>query len=72
MADPGPAPVADGGTWGPGTHFHLLAGPPATGTGWGGNHETADLVHAHPAGGTLSNVNNWPTHIGLHYIIFAG
>lgn len=70
MADPGGANVADGGSIYPVSHAHLLVG--GTGTGWGGNHETADLAHAHPDGGTLNNLNNWPTHIGLNYIICAG
>lgn len=65
----GMIPVAAGDA-GFNIHFHGLAG--GTGTGWGGNHEAADLLHAHPAGGGLNNLANWPTYLGLNYIIYAG
>lgn len=51
-------------------HAHLLAG--AGGTGWGGTHTPANFDHAHAAGGTLNARANWPSHIGLNYIIYAG
>jgi hypothetical protein len=51
-------------------HGHALFG--GTGAGWGGTHNSAALAHAHAAGGTLNDRANWPSHIGLNYIIYAG
>jgi hypothetical protein len=72
QCDPGATSVAEGHNdpFNPGAHGHSLAG--ASGTGWGGSHSAADLSHAHPDGGTLNNRANWPSHLGLNYIIFAG
>lgn len=51
-------------------HGHSLLG--GTGMGWSGSHQTPQTNHAHADGGTLNDVANWPSHIGLNYIIYAG